>query len=88
MMKLSISGAAALLVLLAGSAVAQDGIHPVRYVHGGRCGPHQLGNPYTPQGDYLAWSAWRARGSWAEPGYYDPACRRAFRSAHHPSDHY
>jgi hypothetical protein len=32
-----------------------------------RCQHHQLGNPYTPEQDYMAWSAWRARGSWAEP---------------------
>ncbi len=81
-MKLSIAGAAALLLLLAGSAMAENGVRSVRYIHSGRCGPHQLGNPYTPQGDYLAWSAWRARGSWAEPSYFDPACRGAFRSTH------
>jgi hypothetical protein len=88
MMKLSIPAAAALLLLLVGSAMAQNGVYPVRYLHSARCGPHELGNPYTPQGDYLAWSAWRARGSWAEPSWYDPACRHVGNSFHRAPGHY
>jgi hypothetical protein len=25
---------------------------------------HEPGNPYTPETDYMAWSAWRAHGAW------------------------
>ena len=25
---------------------------------------HEPGNPYTPESDYMAWSAWRAHGAW------------------------
>jgi hypothetical protein len=28
------------------------------------CPGREPGNPYTKQEDYLAWSAWRARGGW------------------------
>jgi hypothetical protein len=92
MMKLSISavtilGALALVSLLAGPAIAQYDVHAVRYVHG-HCGHHQLGNPYTAESDYVAWSAWRARGSWAEPSWYDPACRHIARSFRRTPGHY
>ena len=30
----------------------------------GVCGYQEPGNPYSKQEDYLAWSAWRARGGW------------------------
>ncbi len=76
MMKFRIIGAVALFSVLAGPALAQKLI--VRDAH---CGHHQLGNPYTQQEDYMAWSAWRARGSWAEPSY-DPACARVIPSSH------
>jgi hypothetical protein len=82
-----IFAALVLLSLLAGPAMARYDVHAVRYVHG-RCGPHQLGNPYTPQGDYIAWSAWRARGSWAEPSWYDPACRHIVHSFRRMPGHY
>jgi len=36
--------------------------HPY-YAHGS-CAYHEPGNPYTPQEDYIAWSAWRSRGGW------------------------
>jgi hypothetical protein len=28
----------------------------------GVCPGREAGNPYTPETDYMAWSAWRARG--------------------------
>ena len=83
MTKLRIFGAVALLSVLAGPALAREAI--VRpdtyyyYVRNARCAHHQLGNPYTPEEDYMAWSAWRARGSWADPPF-DPACSRVPRS--------
>lgn len=62
--------------LLASSAIAE---HVVR-----GCRHHQLGNPYTPEQDYMAWSAWRARGGWAEPSQ---PCPRVHRSHRHNSSH-
>ncbi|OIQ67535.1 hypothetical protein GALL_508850 [mine drainage metagenome] len=77
MTKFRLLGVAALFSVLMEPAMAQRvvaGPDPY-YVRSGRCGHHQLGNPYTPEQDYMAWSAWRSRGSWAEPPY-DPACSR------------
>ena len=68
MTKLSVFGAVTLLSVLTGPALAREAI--VRpdtyyyYVRNARCAYHQLGNPYTPEEDYMAWSAWRARGGW------------------------
>ena len=60
MSKLAWLGVAAVLSsVLAGPASAQHMI-----VHRGHCAYHELGNPYTPQEDYIAWSAWRSRGGW------------------------
>lgn len=28
------------------------------------CGYQEPGNPWSQQEDYMAWSAWRARGGW------------------------
>ena len=30
----------------------------------GRWCSEEPGNPYNPQTDYMAWSAWRAHGAW------------------------
>lgn len=73
MEKIRLSGATALFLLMAYPATAE---HTVRH-----CQHHQLGNPYTPQQDYMAWSAWRARGSWAEPSQ---PCLPARHSRRHP----
>ena len=65
-------GAAAVLsCLLAGPAMAQHA-----FVHRGHCAHHELGNPYTPQEDYIAWSAWRARGSWDDRNSWNCAPSR------------
>ena len=83
MTKFRMLGAVALFCVLAGPAMARHAsVHLNPYVNSGRCGYHQLGNPYTPQQDYMAWSAWRARGGWAEPSF-DPACSRVSRSYRH-----
>jgi hypothetical protein len=58
MKKLRLLGAAAIILLATYPAMAT---HAVRH-----CRHHQLGNPYTPEQDYMAWSAWRARGNWAD----------------------
>ena len=77
MTKFRLLGAGVLFSVLMGPAVAQHVITgPDPYVRSGRCGHHQLGNPYTQEQDYMAWSAWRSRGSWADAPY-DPACSRA-----------
>ena len=80
MTKLTVPGVVAVVSLLVGPAMAQHVVvRPNPYVQSGRCAHHQLGNPYTPEQDYIAWSAWRSRGSWAEPPF-DPACSRVSRS--------
>jgi hypothetical protein len=32
----------------------------------GACGYQEPGNPYSKEEDYMAWSAWRARGGWRD----------------------
>ena len=34
------------------------------YAPAGVCGYQEPGNPYSKDEDYIAWSAWRARGGW------------------------
>jgi hypothetical protein len=72
MKKTGVVGAAAIVFLMAYPAMAQHAVS--------RCQHHQLGNPYTPEQDYMAWSAWRARGNWAEPSQ---PCPRAIHPRHH-----
>ena len=74
MQTLKLVGAAAIVFLMADPAMAE---HAARH-----CRHHQLGNPYTPEQDYMAWSAWRARGNWAEPSR---PCPRVTRSHRHPA---
>jgi hypothetical protein len=70
MTKLTLLGAAVVVVsaTLAGPAVAQYRVaHPVNsyaYAQGDWCPNREPGNPYTKEEDYIAWSAWRARGGW------------------------
>jgi hypothetical protein len=59
--------AAVVSVTLAGPAFAAHRIvqQPAAvYAHGDWCPGREPGNPYTRQEDYMAWSAWRARGGW------------------------
>jgi hypothetical protein len=81
MTKLGILGAALVASsLLAAPVMARQAVvYPDPYAYRARCAHHQLGNPYTPEQDYIAWSAWRSRGSWAEPAF-DPACSRVSHS--------
>jgi len=37
---------------------------------GAACDPRDPGNPYSRTYDYLAWSAWRKRGSWDDRAEY------------------
>jgi hypothetical protein len=34
------------------------------YAQANVCGSQESGNPYSKEEDYIAWSAWRARGGW------------------------
>jgi hypothetical protein len=72
-MKLQIMGAAMVLALAAGPAMARH-----VYAHPGRtstyCATIQPGNPFSPAYDYVAWSKWRQRGGWDSRG--DDACFR------------
>ena len=53
---------------MAGSAIATmwSPTHAVAAVndYAGVCPGHEAGNPYDPNTDYMAWSAWRSRGGW------------------------
>jgi hypothetical protein len=63
MVKLVLVVVIAELSLLAVPAMAKHVV--VRHhFHGGYCGYHEPGNPYSKEGDYMAWSGWRARGGW------------------------
>jgi hypothetical protein len=42
------------------------------YAQPSACGRQDSGNPYSREEDYLAWSAWRARGGWDDR--VDPNC--------------
>ena len=76
MTKFRILGAVALFSVLAAPAIAQQAVvYPDAYVQRARCAHHQLGNPYTQQEDYMAWSAWRARGGW-DDRFADRNCWR------------
>ncbi len=67
---------AAVATLLAAPAIAQRGVvhHGNAYVRT-YCS-HEIGNPYAPEEDYMAWSGWRARGGWDDRP--DPNCVRRF----------
>jgi hypothetical protein len=80
MSKLTLLAAAAVLsTVLAGPAMAQRAVHSGYYAQG-YCQLHEPGNPYTPQEDYIAWSAWRARGGWDD--HNDWKCMRGSRLHH------
>ena len=42
------------------------------YAQASACGYQDSGNPYSKEEDYMAWSAWRARGGWDDRP--DPNC--------------
>ena len=82
-MKLKLMGAALLLCpVLAGPAMAQHVTSHPNHLARSDCAYREPGNPYTPQSDYMAWSAWRARGGWDSSR--DDACWRGSHLHHHP----
>jgi hypothetical protein len=82
MTKFKLIGAAAIVFsALAGPAMAQHMTSHPHYFARGNCEYREPGNPYTPQSDYMAWSAWRARGGWDSSG--DDACWRGSHLQHH-----
>ena len=69
MTKLTLLGAAVIVAsaTLVAPAIAQHRVAYPAYnpaTEGGWCPNREPGNPYTKEEDYLAWSAWRARGGW------------------------
>ena len=70
MIRLSLIGVAAIAATTAFAvpAFAQHRITHVANAYAqagpGGCGYQEPGNPYSKQEDYMAWSAWRARGGW------------------------
>jgi hypothetical protein len=70
MIRLSLIGVAAIVATTAFAvpALAQHRATHVANAYAqasaGTCGYQEPGNPYSQQEDYLAWSAWRARGGW------------------------
>jgi hypothetical protein len=67
MIKFALLGVAvvATCAVLAGPAFAQHkATHTDIYAEGGWCANREPGNPFTKEEDYMAWSAWRARGGW------------------------
>jgi hypothetical protein len=75
MIKLSLIGVAAVAATAAFAAPAfaeHRAAHFVNtYAYASRC-THEAGNPYSKEEDYVAWSAWRARGGWDDR--LDPNC--------------
>ena len=68
MTKISVLGIAAVAAATAFAvpAFAQHRMmYPANpYAQTGICGYQDPGNPYSKEEDYMAWSAWRARGGW------------------------
>jgi len=83
MTKFKLIGAAVVLSsALAGPAMAQHMTSNPNYLaRSNYCQNREPGNPYTQQSDYMAWSAWRARGGWDSSG--DDACWRGSHMHHH-----
>ena len=67
---------------LAGPVMAQHIVaHPVYDVQSGTCLNREPGNPYGKDEDYMAWSAWRARGGWDD--HNDWRCLQSARLQHY-----
>jgi len=49
------------------------------YAQANICGYQEPGNPYSKEEDYIAWSAWRARGGWDDRVDTDCLARRPGR---------
>ena len=75
-MKLGILGAAVTLALATPPLIARQP-HPIpapQHAISTYCATIDPGNPFSKVYDYIAWSAWRARGLWDSKG--DFACAR------------
>jgi hypothetical protein len=83
MTKFTLLGAAVVLSsALAGPTMAQHIVaHPAYYAQSDSCLNREPGNPYSKDEDYLAWSAWRARGGWDD--HNDWRCMQSSRLRHH-----
>ena len=86
MTKLTLLGAAVIVVsaTLAAPAIAQHRVaHPTynAATEGDWCPNREPGNPYTREEDYMAWSAWRARGSWDDRNDFNCMPGRVHHSA-------
>ena len=84
MTKFTVFGAAIILSsAFAGPAMAQHmAAHAGYYnVETGACANREAGNPYSKDDDYMAWSAWRARGGWDD--HNDWRCMQSSRLNHH-----
>ncbi len=70
MTKLRLLGAAIILSLLAGPAMAKHVkqkrviSHPRHPAQNAVCDPRDPGNPYSRKYEFLEWTAWRKRGGW------------------------
>lgn len=82
MAKLTLLCAAALVgyATLAGPAFAAHKLaQPTAvYAQGDWCPGREPGNPYTKEEDYMAWSAWRARGGWDDRNDFNCAPVRPY----------
>jgi hypothetical protein len=85
MTKLTLFGAAVVVLCstLAGPALAGHRVtHPSdTYAQGDWCANREPGNPYTKEEDYIAWSAWRARGGWDDRNDFNCVPGRANHGA-------
>jgi hypothetical protein len=87
MTKFILLGAAAVLsAVLAAPAMAQHLTAHAAYAHPAYaqndwCLNREPGNPYSKDEDYMAWSAWRARGGWDD--HNDWRCLQNTRLHHH-----
>jgi hypothetical protein len=85
MTKLSLLGAVAILACAATAAPA-TAQHRATHIaanpatEGDWCANREPGNPYTKEEDYMAWSAWRARGSWDDRNDFKCVPRRLSHS--------
>ncbi|HET7889193.1 MAG TPA: hypothetical protein VFL62_23435 [Bradyrhizobium sp.] len=83
MLKTSLIGivAVAAAIAFAAPASAQHRIARVAnsYAQAPVCGYQEPGNPWSASEDYMAWSAWRARGGWDDKVDTDCLARRPGR---------
>jgi hypothetical protein len=74
---LAIAAIATIAFTVPASAQHRTGRIANTYAVSSVCGYQEPGNPYSRDEDYLAWSAWRARGGWDDR--IDSNCMQARR---------